>query len=100
MTTFTIDAENRIQAFPNTALAEVAAGSGVQTFGNQKQLANLAADWPAGRLVETWNGFAGVVPFDHLKPVNRLTGVKAVTLFRYDRCSVRSDPTSDLTKRR
>jgi hypothetical protein len=71
MTVFTIDAENNITAFPNAA--EVATGAGVQSFTSQKELAKLAADWPLTRLVETWNGFAGVVPLDHLKPVKRFT---------------------------
>jgi hypothetical protein len=73
MTVFTIDAENNITAFADTELAQAAAGASVQTFTSQKELAKLAADWPATRLVETWNGFAGVVPFDHLKPVKKFT---------------------------
>jgi Protein of unknown function (DUF3489) len=73
MTVFTIDAENNITAFADTEPAQAAAGTGVQTFASQKELAKLAADWPVARLVETWNGFAGVVPFDHLKPVRRFT---------------------------
>jgi hypothetical protein len=71
MTVFTIDIENNITAFPNAA--EVATGTGVQTFASQKELAKLAADWPVARLVETWNGFAGVAPFDRLKPVKKFT---------------------------
>jgi Protein of unknown function (DUF3489) len=71
MTVFTIDIENNISAFPNAA--EVATGAGVQTFASQKELAKLAADWPVARLVEAWNGFAGVVPFDRLKPVKKFT---------------------------
>lgn len=73
MNLFAIDAENNITAFPDAESAEMAAGNGVQTFASQKELAKLAADWPATRLVETWNGFAGVVPLDHLKPVKRFT---------------------------
>jgi hypothetical protein len=38
--------------------------------------AKLAADWPASRLVETWNSFAGVAPFDDLKPVKKFTSRK------------------------
>jgi hypothetical protein len=73
MTVFTIDIENNISAFPNAEQVEGTAGTGVQTFASQKELAKLAADWPVARLVATWNGFAGVVPFDHLKPVKRFT---------------------------
>jgi hypothetical protein len=31
----------------------------------------LAAGWPIGRLVEIWNGFAGVAPFGNLKPAKK-----------------------------
>jgi hypothetical protein len=72
MIAFTIDAENNITAFPSAVPVE-AAGSAVQTFTSQKELAKLVADWPVTRLVEIWNGFAGVVPFDHLKPVKKFT---------------------------
>ena len=73
MITFAIDAENNVTAFPNAAQAEVAAGTGVQTFASQKELGKLAADWPVTRLIETWNGFAGIAPLDRLKPVKRFT---------------------------
>jgi hypothetical protein len=73
MTIFVIDADNNITAFPDAEQAKVAVGTDVQTFASQKELAKLAADWPVTRLVETWNGFAGVVPLDHLKPVKRFT---------------------------
>ena len=35
------------------------------------------AEWPVSRLVETWNSFAGVAPFDELKPVRKFTDRKA-----------------------
>jgi Protein of unknown function (DUF3489) len=73
MAVFTIDAENNITALADTEPAQAAAETSVQIFASQKELAQLAADWPATRLVETWNGFASVVPFDHLKPVRRFT---------------------------
>jgi hypothetical protein len=72
MTTFTIDAENNITALPTGEQVEATA-TGVQTFTSHKELAQLAADWSVTRLVETWNGFAGVVPFDQLKPVKKFT---------------------------
>jgi len=69
MTTFTIDSENNILAH-----AGLPAGADEsQSFRNQKELATLTADWPASRLVETWNSFAGVTPFDDLKPVKKFT---------------------------
>ena len=72
MTTFTIDAENNITAFPTPDHAEAAIGSGAEAFSSQKQLAELAAPWPAERLVAIWNSFAGVAGFGaDLKPVQK-----------------------------
>jgi hypothetical protein len=73
MTTFTIDTDNNIRAFPGADQAEATASAGVQTFTSQKELAQLAAAWPVTRLADTWNGFAGIAPFGHLKPVKRFT---------------------------
>jgi hypothetical protein len=73
MATFTIDSDNNI-----TAHAELPAGTDQsQSFANQKELAKLTAEWPASRLVDTWNSFAGVAPFDDLKPVKKFTNRKA-----------------------
>ena len=73
MTLFTINPANDI-----TAHAGVPSGADEsQTFRNQKDLAALAANWPAARLVEVWNGFAGVPPFGDLKPVKKFTDRKA-----------------------
>jgi hypothetical protein len=76
MTTFTISSDNNITAFPTPDHAEAAIGTGAQPFTSQKDLAKLAAEWSMGRLVEVWNGFAGVVPFDGLKPVKKFTDRK------------------------
>src|SRR5215831_2297797 len=59
MTTFTIDAENNITALTQE---EAAAGlpEGALLFTSEKELARLATDWPAERLVEIWNGIPGV----------------------------------------
>ena len=35
------------------------------------------SEWPASRLVDTWNSFAGVAPFDDLKPVKKFTNRRA-----------------------
>src|ERR1700679_381067 len=66
---FTIDSENNIVA--HAALPAGADES--QSFSTAKELAKLTADWPASRLVDTWNSFAGVAPFDDLKPVKKFT---------------------------
>lgn len=81
MNVFTIDAENNIRAFPS-AESSLAQCPEAQSFTNQKEFAKLASDWPLTRLVETWNRFAGVVPWDDLKAVkkftNRDTGVRRI----------------------
>src|ERR1700722_4083384 len=73
MATFTIDSDNNITA--HAALPPGADES--QSFSTAKELAKLTAEWPASRLVETWNSFAGVAPFDDLKPVKKFTNRKA-----------------------
>jgi Protein of unknown function (DUF3489) len=70
---FTIDTDNNI-----TAHAELPEGADAsQSFTTQKELAKLTADWPASRLIDTWNSFAGVAPFDDLKPVKKFTDRKS-----------------------
>jgi hypothetical protein len=74
--TFTIDSENNIVAHtgPPTGAGES------QAFSTATELAKLTAEWPASRLVDTWNSFAGVAPFDDLKPAKKFTSRKvAVT---------------------
>lgn len=68
MATFTIDSENNIAAH-----AGLPANAESQSFSNLKELASLTSDWPISRLVDTWNSFAGVVPFDDLKRVKKFT---------------------------
>jgi len=50
---------------------------GLETFTSQKELARRTAKWPITRFADNWNSFAGVVPFDELKPVNKFTDRKA-----------------------
>jgi len=71
MTTFTIDNENNITAYrPGDAIPE----GDAEHFASEKELGELAAQWPASRLVEVWNG----IPGD--KPVKKFTSRKtAVT---------------------
>ncbi len=76
MTTFTITADNNITAFPTPEAAQDTLALGAMPFASQKDLAKLAADWPANRLAEIWNSFAGVTPFDGLKPVKKFTDRK------------------------
>ena len=67
MTTFTIDTDNNITAFPTPELAAGAVGAGAQLFGSQQELAELATSWPAERLVEIWNSLPGVKPLRSFK---------------------------------
>ena len=61
MSTFMIDSDDNITVFSSTA--EVAEEKpGVQSFSSAEELARLAADWPASRLVEIWNSLPGVRP--------------------------------------
>jgi hypothetical protein len=72
MTTFAIDNDDTITAY----LAGEAIPEEHARFSSEKELAKLAANWPADRLVEIWNGFAGVPPFGDLKPVKKFTDRK------------------------
>jgi hypothetical protein len=70
--TFTIDTDNNIAAHAG----HPASAENLQSFASQQELAKLAATWPAARLVETWNSFAGVAPFNDLRPVKKFTSRK------------------------
>jgi hypothetical protein len=70
---FIIDAENNV-----TAHAGLSSGADEsQSFSTPKELAKLTAEWPLSRLVETFNSFAGVAPFDDVKLVKKFTSRKA-----------------------
>jgi len=75
---FTIDTDNGIMIHATKATAP----DGAAAFSTLKEFERVSADWPASRLVEVWNSFAGVVPFDDLKSVkkstNRQTGFKRI----------------------
>ena len=72
MNVFTIDTDKNITAF--TSAAQVPEGH--DHFATEKEFAKLSADWPLNRFPEVWNAFAGVVPFDGLKPVKKFTDRK------------------------
>jgi len=73
MRLFAIDTDNNITAFP--AAEQIPEGQ--EHFASEKELAKLAATWPGDRLIQVWNGFAGVTPFDELKPVKKFTDRKS-----------------------
>src|ERR1700682_4116151 len=57
MATFLIDAENNI-----SALGSQQADFEGEIFASQQELADLAAKWPANRLIVVWNGIPGLAP--------------------------------------
>ena len=74
MKAFTIDAENNITVHASAKAAPKT--EGIETFTSEKALAELAAAWPASRLVDIWNSLAGVTPVkkftDRKKAVARI----------------------------
>ena len=75
MRAFTIDSDDNITAFVSTEeLGELKEGT--QSFANEEDLARLAAGWPGSRLVEIWNGLAGVQPVQ--KFTSRKTAVTRI----------------------
>jgi hypothetical protein len=73
---FTIDSDNNITFYETEDALSAAATETSQAFSSQKELAKATADWPISRLVEVWNGFVGVPPFDKLKEVKKFTDRK------------------------
>ena len=59
MKTFTIDDENNITAFATREEAAATTTTPFDCFASQNELAELAAAWPADRLVAIWNGLPG-----------------------------------------
>jgi hypothetical protein len=70
---FTIDIDDDVRVHETDAQAEEAAKlvAGTIVVRTEKELVKAAAEWPASRLVELWNSFAGVAPFTDCKPVKK-----------------------------
>jgi len=77
MSTFTIDSANNIAVFASQEEATAAKINSAEYFGSARELNKLAGSWPATRLIEIWNSFAGVAPFANLKPVKKFPDRKA-----------------------
>jgi hypothetical protein len=75
--TYSIDTENSLAVHPDKDAAIKEAGAAGAAFATEEQLAEATALWPAGRLVDVWNGFAGAPPFAELKEVKRFTDRKS-----------------------
>ena len=58
MTTYTIDSGNNFTAFASAKEAKNVPET--ERFSTAKELARLAEQWPAARLVEIWNALPGV----------------------------------------
>ena len=67
MTTFTINEQNEITAFASREEATAATTTPFDAFATQKELAELAAAWPADRFAEIWNSLTGVTPVKKFK---------------------------------
>ena len=74
MTTFNIDNENNITSFATHEDALKHGAEGI--FASEKAFLKLTSQWPISRFADVWNAFAGVVPFDQLKPVKKFTDRK------------------------
>jgi hypothetical protein len=77
MPTYRIDAENNLAVHPDKDAAIKEAGATGAAFATEEQLSEATALWPASRLVDTWNSFAGAPPFAELKEVKRFTDRKS-----------------------
>ena len=71
--------ETNVTAYPTVAEAKqavVAAGESEPRLAVTSEAELAASPLAIGQLVDIWNGFAGVVPFDDLKPVRKFTDRK------------------------
>jgi hypothetical protein len=76
MLTFSIDTENSLAVHPDKDAAVKEAGAAGAAFATEAQLSEATASWPASRLIDTWNRFAGAPPFADLKEVKKFTDRK------------------------
>ena len=75
MKIFTIDNETDNLTM-HAAAKEAEAVPDSERFGTEAGLAELAADWPAARLVEIWNRLPGAIPVQKFR--DRKTGVNRI----------------------
>jgi len=71
--------ETNVTAYPTVAEAKkavAAAGDSEPRLAITSEAELAASPLVVGQLVDIWNGFAGVVPFDDLKPVRKFTDRK------------------------
>jgi hypothetical protein len=94
---FTIDSDNNITSYDTEAAAQAAVNETTHAFSSQRELAKITAGWPASRLVEVWNSFAGTPgPFEKLKEVKKFTDRKTAVQRIWNVLHILSgDPTKD-----
>ena len=75
MKTFTIETESNNITLHST-IQDAEAVANAERFRSEAQLAKLAANWPAARLVEIWNSLPGETPVRKFK--DRATAVSRI----------------------
>ena len=86
MATFTINEQNEIVAFATPEEAATTTATPFDVFSSQQELADLAASWPAERLVAILNSLAGE------KPVKKLKDAKTAIVRIWERIQSLGDP--------
>ena len=74
MSKYVIDSDNNVTILEPREASNAAEGT--ETFNSLEELAQLASNWPASRLLTIWNSLPGVVPVS--KFTNRKVGVGRV----------------------
>ncbi len=77
MPIYSIDSDNNLAVHPDADAATKEADATGAAFETETDFTQAVADWPASRLVDVWNGFAGAPPFAELKEVKRFTDRKS-----------------------
>ena len=77
MPTYSIDGDNNLAVHPGKGAATKEAGLTGAAFETEADFSEAVADWPASRLVDVWNGFAGAPPFAELKETKRFVDRKS-----------------------
>ena len=72
-----LDSDNNLAVHPDKDAAIKEAGAAGAAFATEAELSEATALWPASRLVDVWNGFAGAPRFAELKEVKRFTDRKS-----------------------
>ena len=74
---YSINEDNNIAVHSDKDAAIKEVGASGAAFATEAKLSEATTTWPAARLVEIWNSFAGAPPFADLKEVKKFTDRKA-----------------------